>query len=110
MLSEIIEHAVASDPDIAIVEDAPVEADDLDGFSRAKRIDVIIFPATAAEFSDERIGRLLHANPRLGLLAMDGAADRGDLHHVVRTCDGIGRLTQPNLVAAIRAGAQMRRL
>jgi hypothetical protein len=109
MLSEIIEHALACETDMAIVENALVDADDLGRFSRTKRVDVIIFPAGAEEFTEERIVSLLHANPRLGLLAMDGAADSGDLHHLVPAHDRFGRLTRSSVVAAIRAGAELRR-
>lgn len=109
MLTEIIEHALASESDIAIVEGALIEADDLGSFSRTKRVDVIVFPAGTEEFTEQRIVRLLHANPRLGLLAMDGTADRGVLHHLVPAQDGIGRLTRSSVVAAIRAGAELRR-
>jgi hypothetical protein len=109
MLSEIIEHALASESDMVIVEGPLIKADDLGSFSRTKRIDVIIFPAGAEDFGEERITSLLHANPRLGILAMDGTADRGDLYHLVPTRKGIGRLGRSSVIAAIRAAAELRR-
>jgi hypothetical protein len=109
MLCEIIEQAIASEPDIAIVEGALVAPDDLGTFSRTKRIDVIIVPAGTEEFTADHIVRLLHANPRLGLIAIDGTADRGDLHHLVPAHEPIGPLTRSSVLAAIRAGAALKR-
>ena len=108
MLCEVIEQAIASEPDLAIVEGALVAADDLGTFSRTKRIDLIIVPAGAEEFTEDHVVRLLRANPRLGLLAIDGTADRGDLHHLVPAHEPIGSLTRSSVIAAIRAGAALR--
>jgi hypothetical protein len=109
MLCEVIEQAIASEPDLAIVEGALVAADDLATFSRTKRIDVIIVPAGAEEFTEDHVVRLLRANPRLGLIAIDGTADRGDLHHLVPAHEPIGPLTRSGVIAAVRAGAALRR-
>jgi hypothetical protein len=109
MLCEIIEHAIASETDMAIVEGAAVEADDLGSYSRANRIDVIIFPAGSGYLTDARVGELLYTNPRLGLLSMDTAGDRAELHHLVPAHDDFGRLSQTSLTKAIRAGASLRR-
>jgi hypothetical protein len=109
MLSEIIEHALASETDMTLVEGAVVEADDLGRFTRTERVDVVIFPSGAEEFTSDRIGRLLHVNPRLGLFAMDGAADRGGLHHLVPAHEDIRPLTRATIAAAIRTGAALRR-
>jgi hypothetical protein len=109
MLCEVIEQTIASEPDIAIVEGALVAADDLGTFSRTKRIDVIIVPAGAMEFTEDHVVGLLCANPRLGLIAIDGTADRGDLHHLVPAHEPIGPLTRSSVIAAIRAGAALRR-
>ncbi len=60
--------------------------------------------------SDEaHIDDLLRAIPRIGLLEVVGAEDRGTLHHLVAAHDEVGPLTQSNLVAGIRAGAALRR-
>ena len=109
MLSEIIGQAIASEPDMTIIDSAYLAADDLGTFSRTKRIDVIIFPADAAYFSDDRIDRLLNSNPRLGLLAVNGQEDSGELHHLVPVSDDIGPLTVSTVIAAIRAGSALRR-
>jgi hypothetical protein len=109
MLSEIIEHAIAAETDIALVEGPPIEADDLGSFARSRRIDVVVFSAGASEFTQERIAGLLHAIPRLGLLAIDGPADRAELHHLTPARDRITPLTRSSVVAAIRAGAALRR-
>jgi len=108
-LSEIIQHAIAAETDLALVAGVCVDADDLGGFARTKRIDVVVFPAGAAEFTQERIAGLLHAVPRLGLLAIDGTADHAELHHLVSARDPIASLTRSSVVAAIRAGAALRR-
>jgi hypothetical protein len=108
MLCEVIEQAIASEPDLAIVGGALVAADDLGTLSRTKRIDVIILPAGAEEFTEDHIIRLLRANPRLGLIAIDGTADRGDLHHLVPAHEPIVPLTRSSVIAAIRAGAALR--
>jgi hypothetical protein len=108
MLCDVIEQAIASEPDLAIVEGALVAADDLGTFSRTKRIDVIIVPAGAEEFTEDHVVRLLRVNPRLGLIAIDGTADRGDLHHLVPAHEPIGPLTRSSVIAAIRAGAALR--
>jgi hypothetical protein len=109
MLCEVIEHAIASEPDLAIVGGALVAADDLGTFSRTKRIDVIIVPAGTEEFTEDHVVRLLRANPRLGLIAIDGTADRGDLHHLVPAHEPIGPLTRSSVLAAVRAGAALKR-
>jgi hypothetical protein len=109
MLREIIEQAIASEPDMAIVEGELVAADDLGTFSRTKRIDLIVFPAGTEGFTEDHVIRLLSANPRLGLLAIRGAADRGELHHLIPAHEHIGPLTRSSLIAAIRAGASLRR-
>ena len=108
MLCEVIEQAIASEPDLAIVEGALVAADDLGTFSRTKRIDVIIVPAGAQEFTEDHVVRLLHANPRLGLIAIDGTTDRGDLHHLVPAHEPIGPLSRSSVIAAVRAGTALK--
>jgi hypothetical protein len=108
MLDEIIQAAIATEPDMTIVEQRDGMTGKLGAYTRRRRIDVIIFTAGDEDFADHKIMGLLHANPRLSLLAMDGPGDQGTLHHLVPTKDDIGRLAQTSLTAAIRAGAQLR--
>jgi len=109
MLSDMIIEAIASEPDMMIVTGNDSETNEIDAFLHNRRIDVIIFGAGNSRFLDTEIARLLHENPRLGLLAIDGAADRGTLHHLVPVRDEIGRLDQSSVVGGIRAGASLRR-
>lgn len=109
MLSDIIAHAIAEEPDMAIAESA-LEADEsLAAYTRRKKIDVIIFSSAAGLFDAARIEDLLHANPRLGLLEVSGRRDGGVLHHLLPAHEEIGALAQQSLAAAIRAGAALRR-
>lgn len=107
MLTEIIRSAIASEPDMAIVEGDDRTAE-LGTYTRRRRIDVVIFISGDEHFADDRITALLRTNPRLSLLAMDGGRDQGTLHHLVPAHHDIGRLAQPSLAAAIRAGAALR--
>jgi hypothetical protein len=108
MLNEIIRAAISSEPDMAIVDGAFGLAGDLSEYTRQQRIDVVIFPAGDETFDDGEIARLLQTNPRLGLLSIDGARDKGTLHHLVPAHDAIGRLGQSSLADAIRAGAALK--
>jgi hypothetical protein len=109
MLSDIVAQAIVPESDMAIVARTDGETDSLQVLLRRRRIDVIIFGAGDANFSDTAITRLLHTNPRLGLLEIDGAAGEGTLHHLVPARDRIGRLAQSSVAGAIRAGAAFRR-
>ncbi len=109
MLNEIIRAAISSEPDMTIVDAALRADDDLGAYTLQRRINVVIYPAGDENFDDEKIIGLLHANPRLSLLAIDGQRDTGTLHHFVPAHDAIGRLAQSNLTAAIRAGAALRK-
>jgi hypothetical protein len=109
MLRDVITLAIADEPDMVIVENAAGASEDFGAYARRKKIDVVIF-SKAPELSDQaRLDDLLCAIPRIGLLEVIGAEDRGTLHHLVAAHHEIGPLTQPNLVAAIRAGAALRR-
>jgi hypothetical protein len=108
MLTEIIRAAVATEPDMAIIEgDADGNAE-LGAYTRRRRINVVIFVAGDEAFADSRILTMLRSNPRLSLLAMDGRRDQGTLHHLVAAHDEIGRLAHASLTSAIRAGAALR--
>ena len=108
MLRDIVCNVVAGEPDIAIVE-APTDAAlDLGHFTRRHRIDVRIRLAADDKFTNDRIDRLLCSNPRLSLVAIDGADDSGVLHHLVPAHDRFSGLVQSSLLDAIRAGATMR--
>lgn len=108
MLSDIICNVIAAEPDIAMVEAQPDIASDLGPFTRRHRIDVVICLATDDNFTNNRIDRLLRSNPRLGLVAIDGAGDSGVLHHLVPAHVRFSGLRQSSLLDAIRGGATMR--
>jgi len=109
MLRDVITLTIAREPDMVIVENAGGPSEDFSAYARRKKIDVVIF-SKAAQLSDEaRIEDLLRAIPRIGLLEVIGAEDRGTLHHLIAAHDEVGPLTQKNLVAGIRAGAALRR-
>jgi hypothetical protein len=109
MLRDVVTLAIAGEPDMVLVENTADASEDLCAYARRKKIDVVIF-SKAPQLSDQaRIDDLLHAVPRIGLLEVIGAEDRGALHHLVKAHDEIGSLTQPSLVAGIRAGAALRR-
>ncbi len=113
MLREIIGHAIGAQPDMTLIDDLRAAegdaAEDLAPYASRHRIDVMIFTVGDAAFTPERIDALLNANPRLGLLELDGARDRGVLHHLTPAHDPIRQLAQPSLAEAIRAGAALRR-
>lgn len=109
MLSDIITQAVTAEPDMVVVGSLSSTPEDLGIVSISRRIDVIIFGLGDAYFQDETIDRLLRTNPRLGLLAIDGAADDGVLHHLVPAQRRTGRLAQSSIATAVRNGAALRR-
>jgi len=109
MLRDIIALAIADEPDIEIVENAVGPTEDVAAYTRRKRVDVLIFSDVSSPFDDAHIDDLLHANPRLGLIEVNGPQDRGMLHRLVAAHEDIGALAQSSLTAAIRAGAAMRR-
>ena len=108
MLNTIIRNAIAAEADMTVVEDVRNRVD-LGALTRRRRIDVVLFRAGSACFAEESIDRLLHENPRLGLVALDGVTDRGTLHHLVRTRGEFRPLSRSTLASAIRAGAALRR-
>ena len=109
MLSDIIAQAIRPEPDMAIVGAVDSGSDVLQPMLLRRRIDVVIFSAGDTQFSDSAITDMLRAHPRLGLLAIDGAADAGTLHHLVPVRDRIGRLEHASVTGAIRSGAALRR-
>jgi hypothetical protein len=109
MLNEILRAAISSETDMKIVDPDVRGMIDLGPYTRRRRIDVVVFPAGDGDFDEDRIAELLHANPRLSLLAIDGQTDAGTLHHFIPAHEAIGQLAQSNLAAAIRAGAALRR-
>lgn len=108
MLNEIVRVAIAAEPDMAVVEGGERRSSELAAYTRRRRINVVIFVSGNEEFADDKILGLLHANPRLSLLAIDGRRDRGTLYHLVPAHDAIDGLAQSSLTAAIRAGAALR--
>jgi hypothetical protein len=109
MLNEIVRAAVSSEPDMTIVDSVVGADEDLGAFTRRRMIDVVIYPAVEHAFEASAILELLHGNPRLSLLAIDGRRDAATLHHLVPAQDAIGPLAQASLAAAIRAGAALRK-
>jgi chemotaxis response regulator CheB len=109
MLNDIVRATISSEPDMTIVDGAVCGDDDIGAYTRRRQIDVVIYPADNADFADDKLVRMLKANPRLALLSIDGPRDEGTLHHLVPAHDAIGRLAQSSLTAAIRAGAALRR-
>jgi hypothetical protein len=108
MLNEIIRATISSEPDMTIVDGAFGSDDDIGAYTRQRHIDVVIYPAGNEDFAEHKIIGMLHANPRLSLLSIDGQRDQGTLHHLVPARDAIGRLVQSSLTDAIRAGAALK--
>jgi hypothetical protein len=108
MLNEIVCAAIASEPDMTVVDSFARRDEGLGAFTRQRHIDVVVYPAAGDGFDDDAILRLLKANPRLSLLALDGERDAGTLHRLAPAHDAIGKLAQSSLAAAIRAGAGLR--
>jgi len=106
--SNCLHKTIATEADTTAVEDVRNRVD-LGALTRRRRIDVVLFRAGSACFAEESIDRLLHENPRLGLVALDGVTDRGTLHHLVRTRGEFRPLSRSTLASAIRAGAALRR-
>jgi hypothetical protein len=105
MLNEIVRAAIASEPDMTIVDSLVRGGEGLGAFTRRRRIDVVVYPAADSSFDAETILGLLKTNPRLSLLALDGERDGGTLHRLAPAHDAIGPLAQSSLAEAIRAGA-----
>lgn len=109
MLRDVITLAIAGEHDMIIVENAAGPNADFSAYARRMKIDVVIFSKASELFDQARIDDLLCAIPGIGLIEVIGAEDRVTLHYLVAAHDEIGPLTQPNLVAGIRAGAALRR-
>jgi len=108
MLNEIVCAAIASEPDMRVVDLLLRGDENLGAFTRQHRIDVVLYPAADSRFDNDTILGQLKVNPRLSLLALDGEHDGGTLHRLAPAHDAIGRLAHSNLTAAIRAGAASR--
>jgi len=109
MLNAIIRNAIAAENDMTVIEHIDPGAD-LWTLARRRRIDVVMFGVFDRALADASIERLLHTNPRLGVLVIDGPHDCSVLHHLVRTCNNFAPLARSTLTAAIRAGAALRRV
>lgn len=108
MLSDMVAHAVKTEPDMRIVEHGHVDMHELSSLSKRRRIDVVIFRSGDQQFSEPAIARLLHQNPRLGLLGIDSTTDQSTLHHVAPARENISPLAHASVVRAIRTGAMLR--
>jgi chemotaxis response regulator CheB len=106
-LREIMRDAVAHEPDITIAGDMEKPAD-LAAFTVRRRVDVVLFSRREGAIPQDEIDRLLHANPRLALLAVDAVNGCATLHHLVRADKEFPPLEQASFAAAIRAGASLR--
>ena len=109
MLNDIVRATISSEHDMTIVDGAGRGDDDIGGYTRRRHIDVVVYPAGNAHFTDDKLVEILKANPRLALLSIDGPRDEGTLHHLVPAHNAIGRLAHSILTAAIRAGAALRK-
>lgn len=107
MLSEIVTAALAGAPHMRIVTGAPSIAE-LGKYTRQRHIDAVIFGSGNQDFRDETIVGVLHANPRLCLLAVDGREDRVVVHCMAPSRDVFPHLEVATLTAAIRAGTRLR--
>ena len=108
ILNAIVRDAITAEGDMAVVEQSDIR-EDLGMLTRRRRIDVVLLGLSARTPVVADIERLLHANPRLGVLMLDGSHDRGVVHRLVRACNEFVPLAQSTLAAAIRTGAALRR-
>jgi hypothetical protein len=107
MLSEIITAAIAAEPQMRIVPGTP-SMPELGKYTRRRHIDTVIFASGNQDFREETIAGLLQANPRLGLLAVDGREDRAVVHFLAPSREVFPSLQAATLTAAIRAGTRLR--
>jgi DNA-binding NarL/FixJ family response regulator len=108
ILNAIVRDAITAETDMTVVEQSDTR-DELGVLTRRRKIDVVLFSLSARAPAVADIERLLHANPRLGVLMLDGSNDRGVVHRLVRACNEFVPLAQSTLAAAIRTGAALRR-
>jgi DNA-binding NarL/FixJ family response regulator len=108
ILNAIVRDAITAESDMTVVEQSDAR-DELGVLTRRRRIDVVLFGLNARAPVVADIERLLYANPRLGVLMLDGSHDRGVVHRLVRACNEFVPLAQSTLAAAIRTGAALRR-
>jgi DNA-binding NarL/FixJ family response regulator len=108
ILNAIVRDAITAESDMTVVEQSDTR-NELGVLTRRRRIDVVLFSLSARAPAVADIERLLHANPRLGVLMLDGSHDRGVVHRLVRACNEFVPLAQSTLAAAIRTGAALRR-
>jgi hypothetical protein len=106
-LREIIMDAVANEPDMAIAGYMEKPAD-LAAVTVRRRVDLVLFSRREGTIPEDQVDRLLHANPRLALLAVDAVNGRARLHHLVRVDEEFPPLEQASLAAAIRTGTALR--
>jgi chemotaxis response regulator CheB len=107
ILSAIVRDAISAESDMTVVEQSDIR-DELGMLTRRRKIDVVLFSVNARAPAAADIERLLHTNPRLGVLMLDGSNDTGALHRLVRACNEFAPLARSTVAAAIRAGAALR--
>jgi DNA-binding NarL/FixJ family response regulator len=108
ILNAIVRDAITGEGDMTVVEQSDTR-DDLGMLTRRRKIDVVLFSLSTRAPALADIERLLHGNPRLGVLMLDGSHDSGAVHRLVRACNEFAPLARSTLTAAIRTGAALRR-
>jgi DNA-binding NarL/FixJ family response regulator len=108
ILNAIVRDAISAESDITVVDKTDIR-DELGTLTSRRKIDVVLFSLSARAPAVADIERLLHANPRLGVLMLDGSHDSGAVHRLVRACNEFAPLARSTLAAAIRTGAALRR-
>ena len=108
ILNAIVRDAITAEGDMTVVEQSDIR-EDLGMLTRRRRIDVVLFSVSARAPAVADIERVLHANPRLGVLMLDGSHDSGAVHRLATACNEFAPLARSTLAAAIRTGAALRR-
>jgi DNA-binding NarL/FixJ family response regulator len=108
ILTAIVRDAISAEIDMTVIEQSDIR-DELGMLTLRRKIDVVLFSLSARAPAVTDIERLLHANPRLGVLMLDGSHDSGAVHRLTRACNGFAPLARSTLAAAIRTGAALRR-
>ena len=98
MLREIIERAVAGQPDMEIVDDLRADALAPEGLRRAGA-DVVI---SAGEHDSAAVNRLLCELPRLKVLVVSADGRETALHELRPTRTALGEVSPQTIVDAIR--------
>ncbi len=104
MLRDIVAEIIAAEPDLAIVDAIPNNAD-VKAAVRRSGADVVITQQADSEASFDNTA-LLYARHPLKVIAITGNACEGLLYDLRPHCESLGELSAAALVAAIRGAAQ----